>query len=107
MRIKNNTELIEQLKYETIPIIVEGRKDAINLDKYNINSIKINGNLIEFCEKIKSKKVILLMDTDREGEKLTNQLRRIFNCIGVSCILKYWRAMKQLRITHVEGINLK
>jgi len=103
----NVEELIESLRMEECLIIVEGRKDVEKLEEFGIHSVKLKGNLKSFCENVEARKVVLLMDTDREGKVLTHKLKTYFARLGVKTNLFYWNNLKKLRVTHVEGLKLK
>ncbi len=99
-------ELINSLKKEKYLVIVEGINDKKALLSLEISSIAIKGPIFSFCERtaVSNRKVILLMDTDREGAKLIGVFISNFSKLGVVVDKSYWLAMKKLRVSHVEGI---
>jgi 5S rRNA maturation endonuclease (ribonuclease M5) len=83
-RLREIFEYLHEVN-ESVPIIVEGKKDASALRSLGlIGEIIIlhNGNsLYDFCDDIAQKfqKVILLMDWDRRGETLYKTLANHLN----------------------------
>jgi 5S rRNA maturation endonuclease (ribonuclease M5) len=74
--VKNKIlEHLEKLKTKTI--IVEGKKDKIALEHFNIKEIvTLKKGIFETCEDIskKSKEVAILTDLDSEGKKLYSEI---------------------------------
>ncbi len=77
-------EVLEAL-YEinkNIPVIVEGKRDAMALRKLglmgDIITLHSGNNIYEFCEDISERfdKVIILLDWDSKGESLNKELNR-------------------------------
>ena len=99
-------QIIENLQEEENLIIVEGKKDLHSLNQFNIKAVEIKGPIYKFVEKISSnhKKVILLLDTDKKGKKLTKRLVTEFQKYGVKVNLRCWKWLKKAKISHVEGL---
>ena len=101
-------ETILSLQEEDKPIIVEGKKDLRSLHELGItNCLEIQGPLYLFAEKTSAttKKVILLLDTDKEGIKLTKMLVKELQKNKVKVELKYWHRLFDLKVSHVEGLG--
>ncbi len=77
------------------PIIVEGRKDVECLAGLGLGGhiLQVNHgvSLLDFCEGVaaRHRSVILLMDWDRTGENLLNNLKRILATLGVQTDTTY------------------
>jgi 5S rRNA maturation endonuclease (ribonuclease M5) len=100
-------ELINQLKSEISPIIVEGKKDKMALERLGIHNIHpLSGKpLFHFVESFgNSSRVILLLDYDKAGRKLQKQLLQGFQRIGVKVDLSYHRKLKKTKLSHIEGL---
>ena len=105
---KNLTELIEENKI--VPIIVEGEKDKLALEKLGVNGVIISVNrgvsLIDFCDRIakKYKEIIILTDWDRRGGYLCSTIKR--NLEGrVKCNIFYREVFAKNSVNKtVEGI---
>ena len=100
-------ELINQLKSEVSPIIVEGKKDKMALERLGVNNVHpLSGKpLFHFVESFgNSSRVILLLDYDKAGRKLQKQLLQGFQRIGVKVDLSYHRKLKKTRLSHIEGL---
>jgi len=104
--IENKDDFFKALKDETVIVIVEGKKDKKTLLNHGIRSVTVQKSLLSFAENIayKNNNVILLMDNDKKGVELTKRLKQIFERLGVKVNLRYWYALKRLKITHVEGL---
>ncbi len=104
-------EFIKELVEESIsrPVVVEGKKDEAALKKLGVHNVHQLSQkpLFSFVEEISktSKGVILLLDNDREGRKLFKRLLQGFSRMGLQVDRRFARAMRKLRISHVEGIR--
>jgi 5S rRNA maturation endonuclease (ribonuclease M5) len=89
-------------------VIVEGKKDVAKLTKLGITNVTQLSRrpLCSFAEKIASshKKVILLLDNDKEGKKLFSKLKKEFGKLGVFVNTSFQRDLARMRISHVEGL---
>lgn len=96
-----------------MPIIVEGRRDERALRDIGIKGeiLKIsNGmSLFEFCEAISERyeEVILMTDLDKEGNKLTKNLRNYLIYKGVKINEKFKLIMRKLRTNEVENLHAR
>lgn len=104
--IEKLIEILEEIKESDLLVIVEGKKDVNALKKFGIKSVKLRGNLPQFCEHIQKshKEVILLMDSDKEGRKLASILSKNLERLRVKTNKKYISILRNLGISHVEGI---
>ncbi len=102
-------ELIEESKCK--PVVVEGKKDKAALEKLGIHNIHTLSQkpLFSFVEEIAEsyKSVILLLDNDKEGKKIFKKLLQEFSHKGLQINKRFQSATKRLKISHIEGINLK
>ena len=95
----------------TIPIIVEGRLDVIALRKIGFSGEIIhlpkNKTIIDFSYSLtRYREVILLMDWDRKGKRLTSILERYLLSEGVRVDLKLWKLLNTINseTSNVEGL---
>lgn len=104
---ENIADFVDSLKKEMNLIIVEGKKDIKSLNELGIECTKISGPLKVFCEKTAEnhKKVILLMDTNKEGGELTKKLKEYFSILGTNVNILYWRSLVKMKISHVGGLS--
>lgn len=102
---KSVEEFILMLKDEVSPVIVEGKNDVRSLARFGVESVEVSGSLTGFVERFNSKEVILLMDADPAGEDLVRKLKKLFSDVGVRVDLFYWRALKDLGVSHVEELT--
>jgi 5S rRNA maturation endonuclease (ribonuclease M5) len=99
--------LREEVNVPSVAIMVEGRKDVKALAQLQIRAISVGKNIEEtlkrmFKEGIKI--VILLPDTDRAGEDFLKKWKGALQQAGLGTIERYWKILRSLRISHVEGI---
>ena len=100
------SEWLEKLKNENKPIIVEGESDKEALEKLGIpNVISLSRkNLDEFVEHLNDKEVILLMDYDFQGKKLTKEISKLLEIHHIKYNLDFWKMLPRFKVAHVEGI---
>ncbi len=112
--LKKLQALLEELdsSSNTIPIIVEGRKDAESLRRVGVTGLihSINGRSIsELVEELKIyREVIILTDYDSEGSKIKNKLVKDFQTVGVKVNLRYYKLLKSVLkgfIIQIEGLS--
>lgn len=81
------------------PVIVEGKRDVINLKRLNFNNIiSLNGDsLYNLSEKISEKynEVIILTDFDKEGNRLARKLNLFLENLGVKVNKKARKEIKK------------
>lgn len=112
----NRELLVKQIK-ETrelnleIPIIVEGRLDVVALKKIGFSGEIIhlpkNKTIINFSYSLtKYREVILLMDWDRKGKRLTSILEKYLITEGIRVNLKLWKLLNTINseTSNVEGL---
>jgi len=112
----NRELLVKQIK-ETrelnleIPIIVEGRLDVVALRKIGFSGEIIhlpkNKTIINFSYSLtKYREVILLMDWDRKGKRLTSILEKYLIAEGIRVNLKLWKLLNTINseTSNVEGL---
>lgn len=97
---------LEGLKEEDKLIIVEGESDKKALEQLGLKKVKSLSRkpLDLFAEKIEEN-VVLLLDFDVQGKKLTNELSKLLERRRIKYELKYWRLLPKLKISHIEGID--
>jgi len=106
-------EIFEELCFfnETIPIIVEGKKDELALRKIGANGeiIKLNTGqtILNFCEEIARKytEVIILPDWDSKGKQLFTKLIQNFKYNNVKTVKKFWREFKRFCSKEVREVE--
>lgn len=112
----NRELLVKQIK-ETrelnleIPIIVEGRLDVVALRKIGFSGEIIhlpkNKTIINFSYSLtKYREVILLMDWDKKGKRLTSILEKYLITEGIRVNLKLWKLLNTINseTSNVEGL---
>ena len=94
-----------------IPIIVEGRLDVVALRKIGFSGEIIhlpkNKTIINFSYSLtKYREVILLMDWDRKGKRLTSSLEKYLITEGIRVNLKLWKLLNTINseTSNVEGL---
>ncbi|MEM3464140.1 MAG: toprim domain-containing protein [Candidatus Bathyarchaeia archaeon] len=111
-------QILEQLAEENKsgkPILVEGRKDAEALKELGINGqmifAKTGGkNLLDVISEIeasKTREVIMLLDFDRRGRELTENIKQHIEKMGIKANLYYWLRLSSLtgkEVKDVEGL---
>ncbi len=79
-------------------LIVEGKKDIKSLNQLGVIGviIQLEGrNIIEICDlAVKYKKVIILTDFDKSGEKLAKNLQNDLSSRGINTDLSYHSKLK-------------
>jgi 5S rRNA maturation endonuclease (ribonuclease M5) len=106
---------LDRLKLESengALIIVEGKKDLIALEtlgiKGNVLCIKSSRKgLVDFLDEIKQNYVIVFLDFDRRGTKLTKDVITYLEAKGIVINLLYWRSIGALirrDVKDIEGI---
>ncbi len=107
-------EVLEAL-YEVnkkIPVIVEGKRDALALRKLglmgDIITLHSGNNIYEFCEDISERfdKVIILLDWDSKGESLNKELNSHLRGLWeeFSAFREIFKILCQKDIKDIEGI---
>lgn len=99
-------------KNKKVPVIVEGKKDAMALRELGlvgqIITLHKGNNLYEFCEDMHERfdKVIVLVDWDAEGERLNKILNRHLHGIWeeYSGFRELLKILCQKDIKDMEGI---
>jgi len=115
-RLEELTSLIDGLSEEAtkgVPIIVEGKKDALTLQKLGITGriicVKISRKplhdfLDEACQGLE---VIILTDFDRRGAQLSRAITQYLQGKSVKPNLHFWREIGSLirrDVKDVEGL---
>jgi 5S rRNA maturation endonuclease (ribonuclease M5) len=100
--------LLNELKEDPRPKLVEGIKDKRALESFGIKNIfTIHGTLADTACKIKGE-VILLTDFDRRGRILTKRFIELFENEGISVNLRYRAELRTLaRINETEELPKK
>ena len=102
-------EWINKLKNSNQPIIVEGKKDKLALERFEISNIITLSKypIYKIVEDISSnnKKCILLVDLDKEGKKLYNKLRNGLQRNGVKVNNKFRNFLfRETKLSNIEGL---
>jgi 5S rRNA maturation endonuclease (ribonuclease M5) len=105
-------ELIEKLRKESGPILVEGKKDEASLRKLGIEvsiiPFRALKSGIETMVKSLGDRVILMTDFDRGGLKLSKMVESLLRPFGVKVDMYYWRKIRALtkgKLKDVEGLS--
>jgi 2,5-diamino-6-(ribosylamino)-4(3H)-pyrimidinone 5'-phosphate reductase len=117
-RLEEIHKLLERLKKQSssgIPIVVEGRNDIQTLSRLGINgdiiSAKTSGksflDVVGEIEKSGKRKIILLLDFDRQGKNWTYRLVRCLERMKITPNLLFWRRLSGLvghDVKDIEGL---
>ncbi|MHA2271073.1 MAG: hypothetical protein ACXACI_04365 [Candidatus Hodarchaeales archaeon] len=99
--------LRNEVEVPSVAIIVEGRNDVRTLNEMQIRAVAASRNPKTIAGKLLEegiRTIILLPDTDRAGEIHLKNWRSIFQLMGFGIVDRYWKILRSLRISHVEGI---
>lgn len=110
-RLREVFEILGDLN-DSVPVIVEGKKDESALRELGLNGeiIKLHAgkNLYDFCDDILRKfdKVIILLDWDRRGEELSRSLSKYLSghYEEFSSFRELLKILCQKEIYAIEGI---
>lgn len=111
-------EVLERLSKENsngTPVIVEGKKDVQSLRSFSVQGevleAKTGGkSLIEVIYEIRKcgkREVILLLDFDRRGEKMTKRLKKHLEKMKVKPNTFFWRKLRGIvghDVKDIEGL---
>ncbi|MBS7647172.1 toprim domain-containing protein [Candidatus Bathyarchaeota archaeon] len=111
-------QILEQLAEENKngkPILVEGKKDAEALKILGIGGkiifakrgLKTLMNVVSEIENLNADEILLMLDFDREGKRLTEQLKNHIEKTGVKVNVHYWLKLLSLtgrEVKDVEGL---
>jgi 2,5-diamino-6-(ribosylamino)-4(3H)-pyrimidinone 5'-phosphate reductase len=117
-RLEEIHKLLERLKKQSssgTPIVVEGRNDIQTLSRLGINgdiiSAKTSGksffDVVGEIEKSGKRKIILLLDFDRQGKNWTYRLVRCLERMKITPNLLFWRRLSGLvghDVKDIEGL---
>lgn len=103
----DNIELLLKQMYETmemndnVPILVEGRMDVLALRKLGFKGEIIhlpkNMTIVSFSHTLSThNEIILLMDWDRKGKRLTSLLTKNLESIGIHVDIKLWKLLNSI-----------
>lgn len=108
--MQNFNEWLNKLKDSNQLIIVEGNKDKLALEKFQISNIKTLSKqpIYEIIEDVafKNKECILLVDLDKEGKKLYSKLKHGLQRRGVKVNDKFRNYLfKETKLSNIEGLS--
>jgi 5S rRNA maturation endonuclease (ribonuclease M5) len=115
-RLEELTSLIDRLAKENskgVPIIVEGKKDALTLQKLGITGriicVKASRKpLYDFLDEIcEGSEIIILTDFDRRGAQLSHTITQYLQGLNAGPNLHFWREIGSLirrDVKDVEGL---
>ncbi|NWG11807.1 toprim domain-containing protein [Candidatus Bathyarchaeota archaeon] len=112
-KILHVLECLAEESAKGTPIVVEGKKDINALRILGIEgsiiSAKTGGksllDVISEIEKTEAKEVILLLDFDRRGKELTQNLTKHLDTMTVRLSLNFWRELSSLIGSEVKDIE--
>ncbi|MHA2232976.1 MAG: hypothetical protein ACXAB4_10830 [Candidatus Hodarchaeales archaeon] len=99
--------LRDDANISSVAIIVEGRKDVEALAQLALKARSAGRFPEETAKQLLGegvKTVILLPDTDKAGVKHLKNWRFEFQQAGLGTIDRYWKVLRSLRISHIEGL---
>lgn len=117
-KVEQIQQILEELAEETScgkPILVEGERDAETLRALGIDGkvifakkgLKTRLDIVSEIEKSSPAEVILMLDFDREGRELTEQLKIHIEKAGIKANTHYWLKLSSLtgrEVKDVEGL---
>jgi len=113
--IEEVDNIVRDINAERIPIIVEGANDKKTLRNLGIETRifttqnRYKQNLIEFVETIEKtingKKILILTDFDKEGEKLNKKLSSELTMRGFTPLYGVRRAIRKLLFKHSKQVE--
>lgn len=106
--MENLSDWIEELRNSDKLIIVEGKKDKIALDYFDIKNIRCIDRkpLFEFAESIDEKDIIILTDLDKEGKKIYSFLKKQLVKKGKRIDNKFREFIfKKTELSCIEGLK--
>ena len=106
-KLEQLDKILNNLGKETVPIIVEGKRDKHALLEFGIkNTISLCGTLQSLVERTEANRVIILTDYDRKGELLCEKLSELFTNEGIHVDLEYRKQIKKFaNINEIEDIT--
>lgn len=98
---------------EGVPILVEGAKDLVALERLGIRGkiicVKRSKRvLVDLLDTIKDKEAVILVDFDRSGERLAEHIVTYLQRKGVNANSDLWRRIGSLvrhDVKDVEGLS--
>jgi len=100
-------EVMNELK--EYAVVVEGKNDQKALAKLGVKSIPIQGMPLDaFVENLGRKnvsEVVLLVDYDREGQKIFLKLKKLLQKYRIKCNARLRRKLMQFGRTRIEDFN--
>ena len=114
VRLERFQQLIEQVAFESSngsTIIVEGQKDRESLRTMGITGPiqclqSSRQNALGFVEKlVRTKRIVVLTDFDREGISLAKKLARTLNAHSLHVNLVIWKNLRELTRSDVRSIE--
>jgi 5S rRNA maturation endonuclease (ribonuclease M5) len=117
-RLEEIQRLLDNLIVETAngtPIIVEGPRDKISLERLEVKgdiiSAKTSGktflDVLKEIETLKKDEVILLMDFDKRGREITSRLAKSLENNRIRANLIFWKKLSSLvgrDVKDIEGL---
>jgi len=114
VRFEELQKLLQRLSDEAengSVIVVEGVRDKKSLESMGIRGRVVciqssRRSTFSFAEQLDGeKKVIILMDFDRQGVYLANRLSRVLNCQSVHANVVLWRELRSLTRSDLRSIE--
>ena len=97
-KLERLEKVLQELREDPQPKLVEGKNDKKNLEALNIQNIRLihNSSLQKTVEETEEKRVIILTDFDRRGELLLKRLTELFKNEGIEVNKEYREKLKKL-----------
>jgi len=97
---------LEILKDSKRLAIVEGKNDALVLEKFGIRTTTLKKPIYETVERIKEKEIVILTDLDKEGRKLYSILRKNLEKRKVKIDNRFRLFLfKNTKLKQIEGLD--
>jgi len=102
-------KLIEYSTFENVFVIVEGKNDLKKLSSFGVKNIyALQGkrfyDVVEDLEN--SKLCILLMDLDKQGEKIFQKIRYLLEKEGIPTESSFRDYLKNFKIKEIENLEV-
>lgn len=103
-------KLVEYSRYPEVYVIVEGKNDIKTLSSLGVKNLySLKGKRfydvvedLEYC-----KLCILLLDLDKQGEKIFNKLKFILEREGIPVEISFREYLKNFNIKEIENLPIE
>ena len=98
--------LLDEMIAKQLIFIVEGKKDRIALQQLGVDNTILLDTHYKLIERVMNEKeVVVLVDLDKEGQKIYERLKRDLPQRGVKMNDKLWQFLFSTQLRHIEGLD--